>query len=528
MSSNAPQFQQPQDDPWVPKREYDNFRRVRRVGTGKKRHYEFKGQQPGETVKMVLRRHKFFLITPALPLIATIIGLIVMYVLAANYPQAGPLWSLLELIFFILIIVTGIYFLYHDLALWWLEVDIITDKRVIAWKGFLNPHRQEIPNQNIVQVAVDQRGVWSRILTFGDLHFYMSGGRALVLKHIPDPKKVRDSLQNITTTAKEATKTPPVEPVVFTDPDLTEVLAKLAKNEPVPTLPNADEKYARNQRSDRPRGPLRSFGGPLHLPCDVTYIPDEYTVLYVQRSKYVLVGKLIIPILLVLALIIATIYVHTSFPWTVIGIFVMLFVIAFVIINFIDDVYIFTNRRVIEIERRAIFLSEEHDSTEYTTIKDIKVNIRNPLELAFDIGNVIIETPGNNPDITLSLVDHPFSIQDMAIAIKGFKEKVDKAKAKNERKNQLNEWFGTVLTVLEKKMVNRGVPNLQKLDLWTAAELARELGMKVVPVGEDSSYPNIAPGLIVDQNPVPGTLMKVDSEDPENRPQIRVILSGRP
>ncbi len=527
MSSNAPQVQQPQNDPWVPKRDYDTFRRVRRVGTGKKRHYEFKGQQPGETVKMVLRRHKLFLITPAFPLIATIIGLIAMYVFAANFPQAGPLWSLLELIFIILIIVSAIYFLYHDLALWWLEVTIITDKRIIAWKGFLNPNRQEIPNQNIVQVAVDQ-STWGMLLFYGDLHFYLTGGRGLIVKHIPNPQKVRDSLQSITTKAKEAAKTPPAEPVVFTDPDLTEVLAKLAKNESVPTLPNADEKYARNQRPNKPRGPLRTFGGPLHLPCEVTYTTDEYTVLYVQRSKYVLAGKLIIPILLLLALIIATIYVRTTFPWTVMGIFVMLFVIAFVIINFIDDVYILTNRRIIEIQRRAIFLTEEHTSTEYTTIKDVQVYMRNPLELAFDVGNVIIQTPGNNPDITFSLVDHPFSIQDMVIAIRRFKEKVDSAKAKNDRKNELNEWFGTVLTVLEKKMVNRGVPNLQKLDLWTAAELAQELGMKVVPVGEDSSYPNITPGLIVAQNPVPGTLMKVDSEDPGNRPQIRVILSGQP
>ncbi len=50
--------------------------------------------------------------------------------------------------------------------------------------------------------------------------------------------------------------------------------------------------------------------------------------------------------------------------------------------------------------------------------------------------------------------------------------------------------LGTVSDTTEKTVQGRGVPNLQKLDLFTAAERAREFGMKVVPVGEDaSSYP---------------------------------------
>jgi len=74
----------------------------------------------------------------------------------------------------------------------------------------------------------------------------------------------------------------------------------------------------------------------------------------------------------------------------------------------------------------------------------------------------------------------------------------------------------------------RPVPNLLKLDLYTAAERTRALDMKVVPVGEDPSYSNIAPGLIVSQNPTPGTMVQVVSNDPEQIPQISVILSRQP
>ena len=61
----------------------------------------------------------------------------------------------------------------------------------------------------------------------------------------------------------------------------------------------------------------------------------------------------------------------------------------------------------------------------------------NPIYLALDIGKVIVETPGNNPDIEMKLVDHPFSIQDMIVALKAHKEKVDKIKNKNECDKQM-------------------------------------------------------------------------------------------
>src|SRR5260370_10078483 len=247
---------------------------------------------------------------------------------------------------------------------------------------------------------------------------------------------------------------------------------------------------------------MGTFGGTLRLPCDVTYTTDEYTVKYIQRSLYVLYGKLILPILLLVAVIIATFYVSPVLPLASVAILVILLSIGYLIINYIDDVYILTNKRIIDIERRFLFLDEQHVITEYAQVREIKVQMRNPLEIALDIGHVIIETPGTNPNIEMSLVDHPFSIQDMVIAIKCFQCKVDKIKSKNDLKNDLNTWFGDVLTVLEKKMVNRGVPNLQTLDLWTAAELQRELGRNGVPIGEDASYPNIAPCLIVTQNPL--------------------------
>jgi hypothetical protein len=204
----------------------------------------------------------------------------------------------------------------------------------------------------------------------------------------------------------------------------------------------------------------------------------------------------------------------------------MLFVFIYIFIDYWDDIYILTTKRVIDIDRKFIFLDEEHLSIEYGQIKDVRVEVSNPLYIALNVGKVVVETPGNNPDLTMRIVDHPFAVQDMVYTVKGHKDKVDKINSANDRKDQLNQWFGTIISTMEQTVLGKGVPNLQKMDLFKAAETADALGMKVVPVGEVSSFPNIAPGLIVSQNPMPGTLL--ESKDPNEKPEIHVYLSRRP
>lgn len=524
MSRNAPQTQQPPDDPWTPRRVQGAFRHVHRVGRGKNRHWEFKGQQAGETVILVLRKHVWFLFTRAIPLIASIAGLIIIGVLSANYPSAGSLWTLLEVLFAILILITFVYFLYNDLALWWVETNIITNKRVMVWKGLITPSRKEAPIENVVQVGVEQKTLLSILLAYGDVYLNLVGGRGLILDRIPNPKKVRDRFNKVTDEVKRS-KPPKEQHPLPTTPSLLETLAKLSENEPLPMLPNPDAKYEHLRRPDRPLGPLRTFGGPLRLPCDVTYTADEQTVLYIQRSKSVLVVRLILPVLILLALIVSMFYFTSFEVYIAIAFFITLIVIAYSVINYIDDVFILTSKRIIDIDRKYLFFNEEHISTDLTQIKDVMVDVGNPLFLALDVGKVTVQTPGDNPNIEISPADHPFALQDIIVALKGHKEKVDKIKSKNERKNELNEWFGTVLATMEKNVLGRGVPNLQTLNLFEAAERAKEFGMRVVPVGEDPSYTNIAPGRIVSQNPLPGTLVQLEPDAPL---QIRVVLSGRP
>ncbi len=525
MSSNAPQAQQAHNDPFTPRREHGGYWHAHKVGKGKNRHWVFRGQHQDEVVKAVLRKHKIFLIAPAFPFIASILGFIIVGALDESNPSASAFWTFLLVILGFLIVGTGVYFLYTDLALWWVETNIITNERVLIWKGLLRPSRKEAPIENVVQVGVNQQSLPSLILSYGDVHLNLVGGRGLILEKVANPTKVRDLFNKVTEEVKR--RKPPKEPHPLpANASLLTVLAKLSHNEPVPQLPNPDEKYARFHRPDKVHGPLRTFAGPLRLSCNVTYTTDEQTVKYIQRSKTVLVVRLILPVLICTGLIISMIYFTSLDVYFAIALFFMFFVIAYTIINYVDDVFILTNKRIIDIDRKFLFFNEATVTADYEQIRDIAVNVGNPIFLLLDVGSVIVQTPGANPDIGISPADHPFDIQDMIVALKDHKGKVEKIKSKNDRKNELNEWFGTVLATMEKGVSGKGVPNVQKLDLFTAAERASALGMKVVPVGEVSSYPNIAPGLIVSQNPMPGTL--VETGDPNEKPEIHVFLSRRP
>lgn len=521
MSIQAPQSNAPLE--WKPQRRvHGGLRQVRRTKDGK---LIFKGQDPNEEVKQVVRQHPLFLVRPALPVLGVVLLLLICSSLVVRVPAFGPIWGLLDLILIVLLVISLAYFAWRDLLVWWVSVDIITTRRIVSCRGFLQPERKIITLDKVMQVATDQESARSIFFSYGNVHVYLTGGKH-VMKNVPKPREVRDAIQGIFEDFR-ASKAPPPLPALA-DPEMRAVIAKLGKKEPLPALPNADARYMANKEpGEHLRRPMRRFGGPLRIPAEVHYASDEYTVMYIQRSRWLLIGREAVPALLLLAALVLT-FIFSAFAlFTIVAALILLIAMALIAINYVDDLFIMTNKRLIDIERKYIFFYEARVEAEYRNIRDIKVKITNIFQNLLDVGSLYVETPGSNPDINLTLIDHPFYIADRITEVKGFKEKADKIKDKNLRRDELNNWFTQVAAVLEKKMVSRGVPNLQTMDLWSAAAMAAELGMKVIPVGEDDSYPQIPPGRIVSQDPLPGTLMAVDPKAADGRPQIHVVLSKR-
>ncbi len=503
---------------------------ILRFRRGRDKQWHFSGQQPDETVRLVVRKHWWFLVRPALPLIGALIVLLLALWGAFAAPKLASLWSVLSIAALVAVIVTGIWFAYKNLVVWWFESYIITNKRIINTRGLLEPTRQQTSIDKVQQVGVGVDSMLGFFLGYGTVRVYLTGGD-FPIEDVPNPRQVRDAIQGVTDDVK-AKKKPETPAPVPENKALANVIDNLAKNAPVPHLPNVDENLPPPRNETRFLGPRRTFGGFLNIQADVHYVSGEYTVKYVQRSRYILWRNLAVPAILLLILLPLTLIspasgliphgAQTSW-WIIMGIIVLGLLISLGLIyaNYIDDVYILTNRRIIDVNRKFIFFFELRLETEYKSIRDTRVKVPNVLERFLDIGHVYVETPGNSPDIVLANVDHPFILQDEIQGIKSHKEKEDKVKKANEEKDNLKKWFDTVFSTLDETTKTIGAPDLHDKEVVAAMAMAHEYGLGVAVSRESAVTANMAPGLVIQQNPPPGTLMKQGSK-------IEIVLSKRP
>jgi membrane protein YdbS with pleckstrin-like domain len=500
---------------------------VQQLRLGRDKKWHFAGQLPDETVIKIIREHWWFLVKSALPLLVALVLLLL--IVWGSAKLASPIWSFLEVIVIVAIFGALVWFIWKDVVKWYLNTYIITNKRVIHSHGVLQPERQSTPLENVKQVGIDLDNFWGFLLRYGTVHVYLVGGD-FIMKNIPDPRTVKDAIDGISEKIR-ASKPKEQKPPTPDNPQVAEVIDGLSKAKEPSPLENADEKYSL-RRPDGRLGPRRTFGGILHIPCEVRYLSGEYTVRYIQRSRFVFYRQILVPILALCILLPLSVYLPaTSTPivssnltmwWIVMGTINVLLVLSIGIIytNYADDVYILSNKRIFDIQRRFIFFFEDHRELEYKNVKDLKVRVPSVLQRLLDIGDVYIEISGA-PTVILPTVDHPFLVLDKINEIKTHAAKAEALKKDNELKKELHDWFGKVVSSLVDSTQMKGAPNLENMDLLDAMGVANELGFQVVVYGEEPSpRPDIPPGRVVRQSPPSGTVIQPGGE-------IQVVLSRR-
>ena len=524
---------QPKNSPMVDTPHEDRYRsgrnRFGRLGfrRGRDAKWHFAGQMEDESVRLIVRKHKWFLFVPALPFIGAVLLLFI--IVGASIRTPNPLWTFLEIVDVVLIFVTFGWFLWKDFVVWYVETYIITNKRIINSRGLLEPTRQSTSLESVKQIGIDLDNLLGFMLRFGTVHVYLTGGD-LIMSDVPNPRKIKDVIDGIKGDI-DAKKPPEEKLPVPMNPEVAAVIDNLAKAKEPPKLEDADAQYKVRDPHGR-LGPRRTFGGFLNIPSEVHYTSGEFTVRYVQRSTYVLIKQLALPILALLIILPLAVYMpmakvslvsaHIPLWYGVITVLIIALLLSIGIIytNYVDDVYILTNKRIIDIQRRYIFFYEMRVEIDYKNIRDIRVKVPNIIQRLLDIGDVSVEVAGIKSMI-LPTVDHPFFLQDKIYEIQKYKEKAEGIKKSNDEKKELKTWFSKVVTTLEGTTQVKGAPNLQNMDWLEALETASELGFQVIVYGEDASNPDLPPGLIVHQNPPPGTVIAQNGE-------IQVVLSRKP
>ena len=159
----------------------------------------FEGQEPGEKVIMLIRRHPFYIILNfVLFFLAWIIPALVAYIFL---PYAAE-YALVPFLFFLaslwLLLLWQMFF--YLLTMYTLDVWIVTDRRVIdsTQHGFFSRTISELHVHRIQDISVQIQGPIQTLLHFGDLLIQTAGTEdRFKFIQIPRPEQVKNEIMKI-------------------------------------------------------------------------------------------------------------------------------------------------------------------------------------------------------------------------------------------------------------------------------------------------------------------------------------------
>lgn len=159
----------------------------------------FDGEEEGEKVILLLRRHPFVILI-RLALFA--VFALVPIVIGAMFSSFLYSHGLLTFFFFIssvwyLLVWSGIF---YSITMYTLDVWIVTDRRIIdsTQHGFFDRRVSELHLTRVQDIAVQTKGVIQTFLKFGDLQVQTAGTEEkFKFFQIPNPEKVKDEIMRL-------------------------------------------------------------------------------------------------------------------------------------------------------------------------------------------------------------------------------------------------------------------------------------------------------------------------------------------
>jgi hypothetical protein len=153
----------------------------------------FKGQLPGETTVLIVRKHWITLVIPLFLILVIILVPLIAYpfiVLTTWYIDYSNLYWFLSSAFWMFL--WNLFF--FNLMIYSLNTLVVTNKRVIETKqfGFFKYSASEFQKDKIQDVSVKITGILASLLNFGNLEIQTAGTEnKFNFTNFPDPEKIK-------------------------------------------------------------------------------------------------------------------------------------------------------------------------------------------------------------------------------------------------------------------------------------------------------------------------------------------------
>lgn len=164
--------------------------------------YHFKGQESGEEIMAILRRHWFNILVQFIPVVAlSVILFFGLFFLPAFFPilNLSPFDSFFYFIESLLAMFTCVLFF----LIWvdyYLDVWIVTDRRVvnIEQKGLFARTTSELALDKIQDITTEITGLFPTFLNYGDVFVQTAAEKErFIFRKVPRPNRIKDMLMKM-------------------------------------------------------------------------------------------------------------------------------------------------------------------------------------------------------------------------------------------------------------------------------------------------------------------------------------------
>jgi uncharacterized membrane protein YdbT with pleckstrin-like domain len=162
----------------------------------------FRGQEKGEAILALLRRHWFNVLVQFIPV------LLLAGVLFASLFYSSSITNILnnsafQTFFYFLQSLLAMYLCVFSFLIWvdfYLDTWIITDKRIIniEQKGLFSRVNSELALDKIQDVTTDVTGLFPTLLNYGDVFVQTAAEKErFIFRKVPNPYKIKDLLMKL-------------------------------------------------------------------------------------------------------------------------------------------------------------------------------------------------------------------------------------------------------------------------------------------------------------------------------------------